>query len=1075
MHGLTLTLLGGFRAQQADRAVTLSKKAQGLIAYLALTPGHSESRARLAGLLWGDRGEEQARNSLRQALFEIRRALGPSGERALIVEHEQVALDPAGLAVDALEVERLAGADTLEALEAAGARLGGDLLAGLAVKDPAFELWLDGQRERLRELSLRVLHALLVRQAGAGQTERAIETALRILALDALQEAAHRALMRLYASQGRGAIALRRYQACVDALWRELRVEPEPETKQLYREILLQRSTQSLPPARAAHPAAPSGEASVHPPLIGRDAELARVRAELARGAEGHARVVAILGEAGLGKTRLVEEVVAHAQRDGLRLVLGRAHESERILPFGLWAGALRGSHALSDTDTLKGLGAAWRQELARLFPEIGGRLGPARAGIDDHLRIFQAVGELLTALGRKGPLAIVLEDVHWADETSLRLTAFLARRLVGTAVTFLMTARVEELDPVPFTRSIFTELGRDPGLTEVRLLPLRRTETLELVRALAGRVAAAADPSLEERIWRASDGNPLVVVETLRALHERGLASADGTLPLPDGVRRILRERLDRLDGRARELVGIAAVIGREFELGVLREAAGLDTRELADAMEELVRRRLLHQVGEHFDFTHDRVRDVAYEEIGEPRRRMLHAAVAAAIEREHAQDLDAHRAALAGHHRRALAWDKAVEHLLATASQAAERGAYRDAVALFDSTREALSHLPPTSAVMARVVDLLLETRDLLITLGEIPRTAEHLAEAERLARQAGDERRLAHVLHRVAHNHWLLGDQARTIEISEQVRALGERLGDATQMGVALLKLGQAHNALGDHARAIEHFERGLRADPVTDTNPSRSLGVPSVITRTWLALSLAEVGRFDEAVDHGERGRREADAAGQLYTIFYAIYQLGRIHLGRGAPAHAVPLLERSASLAEAWHIGLMRGACADHLARAYVLAGRLPEARALLHPGALPPRSYVSARKVSRGECFLALDRVDDARTEAQQAVELARRFGERSHEAKALCLLAAVRAHQGQAGEAAALYREARSHAEALGLRPLVAQCQLGLGRLAEATGDAEAARTELTRAATTFRELGMPYWLAQVETALPR
>lgn len=1071
MHRLTLTLLGGFRAQQDDRAMALSKKAQGLVAYLALAPGHSESRARLAGLLWGDRGEEQARNSLRQALFEIRRALGPSGERVLIVEHEQVALDPLGLVVDALEVERLAGSDTLEGLEAAGARLGGDLLAGLAVKDPAFELWLDGQRERLRELSLRVLHALLARQAGGGQTERAIETALRILALDPLQEVAHRALMRLYASQGRGAVALRRYQACVDALWRELRVEPEPETKQLYREILAQRSTQSPPSAHAARPAAPSSEVSVHPPLIGRDAELATVRAELARGAEGRARVVAILGEAGLGKTRLVEEVTAHAQRDGLRLVQGRAHESERILPFGLWVGALRDSQALSDAETLKGLGVAWRQELARLFPEIGARPGPARAGIDDHLRIFQAVGELLTALGRKGPLAIVLEDVHWADETSLRLTAFLARRLAGTPVTFVVTARVEELDPVPFTRSIFTELGRDPGLTEVRLLPLPRTETLQLVRALAGRV----DPSLDERIWRASDGNPLVVVETLRTLHERGPASADGALPLPDGVRRILRERLDRLDGRARELVGIAAVIGREFELGVLREAAGLDARELADAMEELVRRRLLHQVGEHFDFTHDRVRDVAYEEIGEPRRRMLHAAVAAAIEREHALDLDAHRAALAGHHRRALAWDKAVEHLLATASQAAERGAYRDAVALFDSAREALGHLPPNSGVMARVVDLLLETRDLLITLGEIPRTAEHLAEAERLARQAGDEHRLAHVLHRVAHNHWLLGDQARTIEVSEQVLAIGERLGDATQTGVALLKLGQAHNALGDHARAIEHFERGLRADPVTDHNPSRSLGVPSVITRTWLALSLAEVGRFDEAVDHGERARRDADAAGQLYTIFYAIYQLGRIHLGRGAPALAVPLLEQSASLADAWHIGLMRGACADHLARAYVLAGRLPEARALLHPGALPPRSYVSARQVSRGECFLALDRADDALSEAQQAIELARRFGERSHEAKALGLLAAVRAQQGKAGEAAALYRETRSHAEALGLRPLVAQCRLGLGRLAEAAGDAEVARTELARAATTFRELAMPYWLAQVETASPR
>ena len=1073
MPDLTLTLLGGFRAQHADRPLTLSKKAQGLVAYLALAPGHSQTRAHLAGLLWGDRGEEQARNSLRQTLFEIRRALGPTGEQCLIVEHEQVTLDPGRLAVDVLEFERLAGTDTLGALEGAAARYGGELLAGLVVKDPAFELWLDGQRERLRELGLRAMNALLARQAAAGQTERAIETALRVLALDPLQETAHRALMRLYATQGRGAAALRRYQACVETLWRELRVEPEMETKQLYREILAQRSTQGPTPVRAARSSAPQGEATVHPPLIGRDVELARVRAELARSDEGRARVVAILGEAGLGKTRLVEELVTEAGRDGLRLIQGRAHESERILPFGLWVGALRAGHAVSDAEALKALGAPWRQELARLFPEIGARPGPARAGIDDHLRIFQAVGELLSALGQKGPLAIVLEDVHWADETSLRLVAFLARRLAGAPISLVLTARVEELEPAPFTRGILAELSREPGLVEVRLVPLPRPETLELVRVLAGRGGVAVDPTLEERVWRASDGNPLIVVETMRTLHERGAASPDGELPIPDGVRRILRERLERLGDRAREVVGIAAVIGREFELGVLREAAELDARDLADAMEELVRRRLLHQTGEHFDFTHDRVRDVAYEAIGEPRRRMLHAAVAAAIERQHAQDLDAHRAALAGHYRRALAWDKAVEHLLATASQAAERGAYRDAVALFDSTREALGHLPPTSLVMARAVDLLLETRDLLVTLGEIPRSAEHLAEAERLARRGGDERRLAGVLHRVAHNHWLLGEQARAIEVSEQVLAIGERVDEGGLVGMALLKLGQAHNALGDYPRAIECFERGLRACPVMDDNPSRSLGVPPIITRTWLAMSLAEVGRFDEAVAHGDRARAEAEAAQQLYTIFYATFQLGRVQLGRGALEQAVRLLEQSASLAEAWHIGLMRGACADNLAHAYALAGRLDAARALLQPGALPPRSYAAARAVSRGESCLALDRVEEALAEARHAIDLARRCGERSHEAKALALLAAVRARQDGAREASSLYRDAMARGDALGMRPLVARCQLELGRLAEMTGDRDAGRAEIARAAATFRELAMPYWVAQAAPAL--
>lgn len=1064
MPELTLTLLGGFRAQHAGRPLTLSKKAQGLVAHLALTPGHAQTRAHLASLLWGDRGEEQARNSLRQTLFEIRRALGASGEACLTVDHERIALEGRRVVVDALELERLADADTLEGLEAAAARHGGELLAGLAVKDPAFELWLDGQRERLRELGLRVLNALLVRQAAAGQTERAIETALRVLSLDPLQEAAHRALMRLHTAQGRSAAALRRYQTCVEALWRELRVEPEPETKQLYREILAQRSTQA--PARTARSAGTAGEATTRPLLIGREAELASARGELDRRGREGARVIAILGEAGIGKTRLVQEIVAEVGRDSVRLIEGRAHESERILPFGLWVSALQASHVLGDGETLKALGAPWRQELARLFPEIGGRPGPARAGVDDHLRIFQAVGELLHALGRKGPLAIVLEDVHWADETSLRLVAFLARRLAGSAISFVLTARVEDLDLAPFTRGILAELSREPGLAEVRLLPLARGDTIKLVRTLAGR----DDPALEERVWLVSDGNPLVVVETLRTLHERGAPAPDGELPIPEGVRRILRERLERLGGRARMVVGIAAVIGREFELGVLREASGFDARELADAVEELVRRRLLHQAGEHFDFTHERVRDVAYDDVGEPRRRLLHAAVAAAIERLHAHDLDAHRAALAGHYRRALIWDRAVEHLLATAGQAAERGAYRDAVALFDQTREALAHLPPSSEVMARVVDLLLETRDLLVTLGEIPRTSEHLADAERLARAGGDERRLAQVLHRVGHNHWLLGDQARAREVNAQVVAIGERMGDANLAAMGLFKTGQAEHAVGNYPRAIQCFEQALRGFPDIEANPSRSLGIPAIIARTWLALSLADVGRFEEAVTEGERARAQAEIAQQIYTIFYAIFQLGRVHLIRGAGDRAVQLLEQSAALAEAWHIGLMRGGCADHLACAYVLAGRPAAARAMIQPLTLPARSYAALRAVYRGEAYLGLEQTDAAEAEARRGLELARRFGEGAQEAKALALLAAVATHRGDDAGADGLYRDALARAEALEMRPLAARCRLGRGCLAERRGDRAAGRAEIGAAATVFRELRMPYWLAQAE-----
>ena len=295
-----------------------------------------------------------------------------------------MALDPINLSVDVLELERTSAEDTLAALERAAALYGGELLAGLMVKDPAFESWLAGERERLHELGLRVLGALLARQTAAALPERAIETALRLLALDPLQETVHRALMRLYAAQGRGAAALRRYQVCVEALWRELRVEPEPETKRLYQEILAQRSSQAPATAgapRASEPAAPrGGDASARLPLIGRTAELAQVRAALRLTGEGRTRVVAVLGEAGIGKTRFVEEITADAVGEGCRLIQGRAHPSEQILPFGLWVTALRESHALEDAEALKVAGPGLAPGARPPVPRAGTG-APARRG----------------------------------------------------------------------------------------------------------------------------------------------------------------------------------------------------------------------------------------------------------------------------------------------------------------------------------------------------------------------------------------------------------------------------------------------------------------------------------------------------------------------------------------------------------------------------------------------------------------------------------------------------------------------------------------------------------------------
>ncbi len=237
MARLTLRLFGGFQARFGEVDLTFpTRQAQALLAYLAVRPEHDNMRNKLAATFWGSAGKEQARQSLRQSLSALRRVVSTSEPRILMVEGDRVALDQSSIDVDVVEFERLASRDAPRALEQAAALYVGDLLDGLDVNEELFEEWLRGERARLRETAVHVLTRLVPHQAKSGTPESAIQTAVRLLALDPLREETHRTLMRLYARQGRLGDALRQYQACVSSLHGELGVEPAEETRRVYRE-----------------------------------------------------------------------------------------------------------------------------------------------------------------------------------------------------------------------------------------------------------------------------------------------------------------------------------------------------------------------------------------------------------------------------------------------------------------------------------------------------------------------------------------------------------------------------------------------------------------------------------------------------------------------------------------------------------------------------------------------------------------------------------------------------------------------------------------------------------------------
>src|SRR5262249_47300844 len=255
MARLTLQLLGGLsvRSGSGPGPSLGTKKAHALMAYLAVPPGRAHPRDKLASLLWGNTGDEQARQSLRQTLVALRRALPKTRPPILVVDRDTLALDPDVVDVDVPAFERLATAGSAKALEQAVALYQGDLLEGVRVTEESFEDWLRAERARLRQLAIDALTRLFTLQSKADETERAVHTAARLLALDPVQESVHRALMRLYAGQGRRGEALRQYQVCVGVLQRELRAEPEAETKHLYRELVRQ-TVPRVPVAQASTP-----------------------------------------------------------------------------------------------------------------------------------------------------------------------------------------------------------------------------------------------------------------------------------------------------------------------------------------------------------------------------------------------------------------------------------------------------------------------------------------------------------------------------------------------------------------------------------------------------------------------------------------------------------------------------------------------------------------------------------------------------------------------------------------------------------------------------------------------------
>jgi class 3 adenylate cyclase/tetratricopeptide (TPR) repeat protein len=829
--------------------------------------------------------------------------------------------------------------------------------------------------------------------------------------------------------------------------------------------------------------------------FVGRDAELEHLRQALARAGAGQGQVVAGVGEAGVGKSRLFYEFTRSHHTHSWLLLASHSVSYGKATAYLPVLDLLKGYFQIEPRDDARRLREKVTGKLLTLDralePMLPALLALLEVPVEDpqwqafdppqrRRHTLEAVKRLLLRESQVQPVCLVFEDLHWIDAET--------QALLDSLIESLPTARLLLL--VNYRPEYQHGWGSKTSYTQLRLDPLPEASAEELLQALLG-----DDPSLAPLtplLIARTQGNPFFLEESVRTLVETGvlvgergasrLAQPLESLQVPTTVQAVLAARIDRLPQEEKRLLQTAAVIGTEVPLPLLQA--------IADAPEEALHRGLAHVQAAEFlyetslfpervyTFKHALTHEVAYGGLLRARQRLLHGRIVAAIEQHYAERLADQVEQLAHHALRGGLWDKALTYCRQAGDKAVTRSANREAVACFEQALVALAHLPESRERHAQAIDVRLGLRHALGQRLEHGRILTYLREAEGLAQALGDQPRLGWVTAYMTDRFVATGDLQRAVEVGQRALALGGSLGDTALQVVGRLFLGRAYRALGDYPQAIALLRHNLVA--LDGTRVQERFGqsrLSSVISRDILARCFAEMGVFAEGLAHGETSLRIAEAVDHPLSLSQACYCLGYICLHQGALPQAIAWLERGLEVCRVWDMRVVFSLSSAALGYAYVLTGRVADALPLLEQSVA-----TEAIEVMRGrdhvwlsEAYLRLGRLDEARAVAQRGLEVCRTYAQRGEQAWALRLLGEITAHcvPLDGHEAAAHYRQALALAEELGMRPLQAHCHRDLGMMHAATGQREQARTALSTAIQMYRAMEMTFWLPGAEAAL--
>jgi class 3 adenylate cyclase/tetratricopeptide (TPR) repeat protein len=823
------------------------------------------------------------------------------------------------------------------------------------------------------------------------------------------------------------------------------------------------------------------------PPFVGRQDELEALHQALAQARTGHGQVVAVVGEAGVGKSRLVHECIHSHRTQGWRVLESACVSYGKATPYFPITDLLKCYCRVDDGDDARTIRAKVTGQVLTLDETLQDTV-PALLALLDAVpddspwlqldpshrrqRTLEAVKRVLLRESQVQPLFLVCEDLHWIDTETQAVLDRLVESLPKMRLLLLVNYRPDYQH----------DWGSKTYYRQLRLDPLPAASAEAFLGVLLGE-----DPSLAPLtplLIAHTEGNPFFLEESTRTLVETGvLVGTPGAyrpghplqgMPVPATVQAVLAARIDRLPPEDKRLLQTAAVIGHEVPRPLLQAIAELPEAALHHGLVHLQASEFLYETRlfpeQAYTFKHALTQQVAYETLLQERRRTLHARIVEALEALAGERVAEQVERLAHHALRGEVWDKALAYGRQAGERALARSAHREAVACFEQALVAQRHLPESRETLEQAIDLRFDLRQALVPLGEFGRIPDELREAETLAKAIGDQERLGRVCCYMTNYFRMVGDYDRAIDSGKRALAIAAHLEDLPLQVMTREYLGIVYHHRGEYRQAMDFLRQNVAALRGDLTRERFGLaGLPAVISRTWLIYCLASIGEFPEGMARGEEAIQIAEAVDHPYSRIRAYISVGFLSLIKGDLQKAIALLEQGLKLSEDMDISVLPIA-RWALSSAYAVSGRIADALRQLeqppsHWSPLSIRAYLRAGRI----------RINEAFAFARKALEFSREHQERGGQAYALCLLGDITAQHDppDTNLAEAHYQQALALAEALGMRPLQAYCHHGLGTIYVKIGQPEHARAELESAMELYRTMDMTFWLPQTEAAL--